>query len=73
MAAHKTFLRVFAFLRSSCGVCVYFASGHMVLTMGKKIHDYEMTCIFKLSSQATLNTEAVQPQPRNKKVFDIPK
>ena len=40
---------------------------------GNKIHDYEITCIFKLSRQATLNTEAAQPQPRNKKVFDIPK
>ena len=38
-----------------------------------KIHDYEITCIFKLLRQATLNTEAVQPQPRNKEVYDIPK
>lgn len=31
-----------------------------------------MTCIFKLSRQATVNTEAVQPRPRNKEVYDIP-
>lgn len=29
-------VRVLAFLRSSCGVCVHLASGHMVLTIGTK-------------------------------------